>query len=74
MGVDNLVPVEGANLIVGDITNPFTQQAVLDAIDKETDVVVSILHPLLESDIDQTSLMLVADVLLLSILKYGGHL
>ena len=44
VGVDlqACVPVEGANLIVGDIAEPFTQQAVLDAIDTEViDVVVS---------------------------------
>ena len=48
VGVDlqSCVPVEGANLIVGDITEPFTQQAVLDAIDTEViDVVVSDISP-----------------------------
>ncbi len=81
VGVDlqSCVPVEGANLIVGDITDPFTQQAVLDAIDTEViDVVVSDISPHITGkwDIDQAvSLMLVADVFdfALPILKYGGH-
>ena len=81
VGVDlqSCVPVEGANLIVGDITEPFTQQAVLDAIDTEViDVVVSDISPHITGkwDIDQAvSLMLVADVFdfALPILKYGGH-
>ena len=68
VGVDlqSCVPVEGANLIVGDITEPFTQQAVLGAIDTEViDVVVSDISPHITGkwDIDQAvSLMLVADV------------
>ena len=42
VGVDlqSCVPVDGANLIVGDITEPFTQQAVLDAIDTEESLIV----------------------------------
>ena len=81
VGVDlkSCVPVEGANLLVGDITDPFTQQAVLDAIDTEViDVVVSDISPHITGkwDIDQAvSLMLVADVFdfALPLLKYGGH-
>ena len=47
VGVDyNPACLDGANLIVGDITEPFTQQAVLDAIDTEViDVVVSDISP-----------------------------
>ena len=81
VGVDlkSCVPVEGANLLVGDITEPFTQQTVLDAIDTEViDVVVSDISPHITGkwDIDQAvSLMLVADVFdfALPLLKYGGH-
>ena len=81
VGVDlkSCVPVEGANLLVGDITDPFTQQTVLDAIDTEViDVVVSDISPHITGkwDIDQAvSLMLVADVFdfALPLLKYGGH-
>jgi len=81
VGVDlkSCVPVEGANLIVGDITDPFAQQIVLDAIDTQViDVVISDISPNITGkwDIDQAvSLMLVADVFdfALPILKYGGH-
>lgn len=81
VGIDlkSCVPVEGANLLVGDITEPFTQQSVLDAIDTEViDVVVSDISPHITGkwDIDQAvSLMLVADVFdfALPLLKYGGH-
>jgi len=81
VGVDlkSCVPVEGANLLVGDITDLFTQQTVLDAIDTEViDVVVSDISPHITGkwDIDQAvSLMLVADVFdfALPLLKYGGH-
>ena len=81
VGVDlkSCVPVEGANLLVGDITDPFTQQSVLDAIDTEViDVVISDISPHITGkwDIDQAvSLMLVADVFdfALPLLKYGGH-
>ena len=48
VGIDlkSCVPVEGANLLVGDITDPFTQQAVLDSIDTEViDVVISDISP-----------------------------
>ena len=81
VGVDlqPCVPVEGANLIVGDITDAHTQSAVLQAIETEViDVVVSDISPHITGkwDIDQAvSLMLVADVFdfSLPILKYGGH-
>ena len=81
VGVDlqPCVPVEGANLIVGDITDTHTQSAVLEAIETEViDVVVSDISPHITGkwDIDQAvSLMLVADVFdfSLPILKYGGH-
>ena len=81
VGVDlqPCVPVEGAKLIVGDITDDHTQQAVLDSIDTEViDVVVSDISPHITGkwDIDQAvSLMLVADVFdfSLPILKFGGH-
>jgi len=81
VGIDlkSCVPVEGANLLVGDITDSFTQQAVLDAIDTEViDVIVSDISPHITGkwDIDQAvSLMLVADVFdfALPLLKYGGH-
>lgn len=81
VGVDlqSCVPVEGANLIVGDITDAHTQSAVLQAIETEViDVVVSDISPHITGkwDIDQAvSLMLVADVFdfSLPILKYGGH-
>ena len=68
VGVDlkSCVPVEGANLLVGDITDPFTQQAVLDAIDTEViDVVVSDISPHITGkwDVDQAVAMtLVAKV------------
>ena len=68
VGVDlqPCVPVEGAKLIVGDITDDHTQQAVLDSIDTEViDVIVSDISPHITGkwDIDQAvSLMLVADV------------
>ena len=81
VGVDlqPCVPVEGAKLIVGDITDDHTQQAVLDSIDTEViDVIVSDISPHITGkwDIDQAvSLMLVADVFdfSLPILKFGGH-
>ena len=81
VGVDlqSCVPVEGAKLIVGDITDIHTQSAVLEAIDTEViDVVVSDISPHITGkwDIDQAvSLMLVAEVFdfSLPILKYGGH-
>jgi len=81
VGVDLLpcVPVEGAELLVGDITDPFAQKAVLDSFDAPTiDVVVSDISPNITGkwDIDQAvSLMLVAEVydFSLPILKKGGH-
>ena len=68
VGVDlqSCVPVEGANLIVGDITDAHTQSAVLESIETEViDVVVSDISPHITGkwDIDQAvSLMLVAEV------------
>lgn len=81
VGVDlkACVPVEGAELLVGDITDPFAQKAVLDAFDSRSiDVVVSDISPNITGkwDIDQAvSLMLVAEVFdfSLPILKKGGH-
>ncbi len=73
------VPVEGANLLVGDITEKSSQDRVLDSIDTEViDVVISDISPNITGkwDIDQAvSLMLVAEVFdfALPILKYGGH-
>ncbi len=73
------IPVDGADLIVGDITDPLIQEAVLNVIDTEViDVVISDISPNITGkwDIDQAvSLMLVADVFdfALPILKYGGH-
>ena len=75
--LQSCVPV-GANLIVGDITEPFTQQAVLDAIDTEViDVVVSDISPYNWQMGYRSSGFFdaIADVFdfALPILKYGGH-
>ncbi len=81
VGVDlqSCVPVDGANLIVGDITEEFTQKLVLDAFESsKIDAVVSDISPHITGkwDIDQAvSLMLVADVFdfSLPILRKGGN-
>ncbi|HIF45382.1 MAG TPA: RlmE family RNA methyltransferase [Candidatus Poseidoniales archaeon] len=81
VGVDlqSCIPVEGATLIIGDITDIFTQNVVLEAIDSEKiDVVVSDISPDITGkwDIDQAvSLELVAAVFdfALPILRKGGH-
>ena len=81
VGIDlkSCVPVEGATLLVGDITDPFTQKTILETINAPTiDVVVSDISPHITGkwDIDQAvSLMLVADVFdfSLPILRKGGN-
>ncbi|MDP6869358.1 MAG: RlmE family RNA methyltransferase [Candidatus Poseidoniaceae archaeon] len=81
VGVDlqSCVPVDGANLIVGDITDEHTQKIVLDAFESSTiDVVVSDISPHITGkwDIDQAvSLMLVAEVFdfALPVLRKGGN-
>jgi|TARA_B100001778_G_scaffold307209_1_gene287137 23S rRNA (uridine2552-2'-O)-methyltransferase len=81
VGVDlqPCVPVEGATLLVGDITEPFTQNLILETIESPTlDAVVSDISPHITGkwDIDQAvSLMLVADVFdfSLPILRKGGN-
>jgi 23S rRNA (uridine2552-2'-O)-methyltransferase len=80
IGVDlqPCAPVEGAVLLTGDITDPFTQERILSELDGELlNVIVSDISPHITGkwDMDQSVAMtLVADVLdfSLPLLKKGG--
>ena len=80
IGVDSqpCAPVEGAVLLTGDITDPFTQERILSELDGELlNVIVSDISPHITGkwDMDQSVAMtLVADVLdfSLPLLKKGG--